>query len=120
MLELRPNCECCDKDLPPECNEAVICSFISAHFVPEIARKTYSSVFVPKLRGAIWSKRPIRPQTLLATNPPSKERILDQDSVVVNPHNVPAVRPCGPDAGTARSSDAAAAGVKRKNPATKR
>ncbi|HHN8542568.1 DUF1272 domain-containing protein [Citrobacter cronae] len=27
MLELRPNCECCDKDLPPESKEAYICSF---------------------------------------------------------------------------------------------
>ena len=27
MLELRPNCECCDKDLPPESKEAFICSF---------------------------------------------------------------------------------------------
>ena len=27
MLELRPNCECCDKDLPPDSREAFICSF---------------------------------------------------------------------------------------------
>jgi len=27
MLELRPNCECCDKNLPPESREAMICSF---------------------------------------------------------------------------------------------
>lgn len=27
MLELRPNCECCDKDLPPESAEARICTF---------------------------------------------------------------------------------------------
>ncbi|EIY5066338.1 DUF1272 domain-containing protein [Klebsiella quasipneumoniae] len=27
MFELRPNCECCDKDLPPESKEAYICSF---------------------------------------------------------------------------------------------
>ena len=27
MLELRPNCECCDKDLPPGSREAMICSF---------------------------------------------------------------------------------------------
>ena len=26
MLELRPNCECCDADLPPEA-DARICSF---------------------------------------------------------------------------------------------
>jgi hypothetical protein len=27
MLELRPNCECCDGDLPPASPEAMICSF---------------------------------------------------------------------------------------------
>ena len=27
MLQLRPNCECCDRDLPPESQEAMICSF---------------------------------------------------------------------------------------------
>ncbi len=27
MLELRPNCECCDRDLPADSQEARICSF---------------------------------------------------------------------------------------------
>ena len=27
MLQLRPNCECCDKDLLPEFLDARICSF---------------------------------------------------------------------------------------------
>ena len=27
MLKLRPNCECCDRDLPPDSAEARICSF---------------------------------------------------------------------------------------------
>ena len=27
MLQLRPNCECCNKDLPAESTEARICSF---------------------------------------------------------------------------------------------
>jgi hypothetical protein len=27
MLELRPNCECCNKDLPPEASDAMICTF---------------------------------------------------------------------------------------------
>ena len=27
MLELRPNCECCDRDLPPSALDAMICSF---------------------------------------------------------------------------------------------
>jgi hypothetical protein len=27
MLQLRPNCECCNADLPPDSREALICSF---------------------------------------------------------------------------------------------
>ena len=27
MLALRPNCECCDKDLPPQATDAMICTF---------------------------------------------------------------------------------------------
>jgi hypothetical protein len=27
MLALRPNCECCNRDLPPESDGALICSF---------------------------------------------------------------------------------------------
>ena len=27
MLELRPNCECCDKDLPADADDAMICTF---------------------------------------------------------------------------------------------
>lgn len=27
MLSLRPNCECCDRDLPPDSRDAMICTF---------------------------------------------------------------------------------------------
>ena len=27
MLQLRPNCECCDRDLPPRSRDALICTF---------------------------------------------------------------------------------------------
>ena len=29
MLELRPNCELCDRDLPPVATDAMICSYES-------------------------------------------------------------------------------------------
>jgi hypothetical protein len=32
MLELRPGCECCDRDLPPESQDARICSFECTFF----------------------------------------------------------------------------------------
>ena len=27
MLELRPSCECCDRDLPPDSPDALICTY---------------------------------------------------------------------------------------------
>jgi hypothetical protein len=36
MLELRPNCECCDKDLPPSAEDAMICSRM--HILPRVRR----------------------------------------------------------------------------------
>jgi hypothetical protein len=38
MLELRPNCELCDKDLPPEAADARICSY-ECTFSPPASRK---------------------------------------------------------------------------------
>ena len=46
MLELRPNCECCDKDLPPESAEARICTFECTR---EAMRLTYrSTTIIPR------------------------------------------------------------------------
>ena len=46
MLQLRPNCECCNTDLPPHSTEALICSFectfcrdCATHVLPRIFHK---------------------------------------------------------------------------------
>jgi hypothetical protein len=43
MLELRPNCECCDKDLLPESKEAYICSFECTFCVDCVAQRLNAS-----------------------------------------------------------------------------
>ena len=72
MLELRPNCECCDKNLPPEA-AAVICSF-ECTFCEDCA----SGVLAGKCPncGGNFSKRPIRPAAALAKFPASTKRKL--------------------------------------------
>ena len=58
MLQLRPNCEYCDKDLPPNATEAQICSYectFCAHCVETILFNV-----CPNCGGA-FSPRPIRP-----------------------------------------------------------
>ena len=73
MLELRPNCECCDKDLPPDAADAMICTF-ECTFCAECV----TSVFAGRCPncGGNFSSRPIRPASKLANNPPSTKRVL--------------------------------------------
>ena len=73
MLELRPNCECCDKDLPPEAEDAVICSF-ECTFCRD-CRDTVLGGGCPNCGGELV-KRPIRPAEKLARHPPSPFRVL--------------------------------------------
>ncbi len=73
MLELRPNCECCDKDLPPESNEAMICSY-ECTFCSACANDLLKGV-CPNCSGNLVS-RPIRPASLLIKDPASSKRVL--------------------------------------------
>jgi hypothetical protein len=70
-LELRPNCECCDRDLPPAA-EAYICTF-ECTFCPDCTKQTLKHV-CPNCGGYLVL-RPIRPAAMLAKNPPSAVRI---------------------------------------------
>lgn len=73
MLELRPNCECCDRDLPPESAEARICSF-ECTFCADCAERVLGGK-CPNCGGAFVA-RPIRPVGLLARSPASTRRVL--------------------------------------------
>lgn len=73
MLELRPNCECCDRDLPPESTEAFICSF-ECTFCRDCVTGVLAGV-CPNC-GGHFAPRPIRPAGKLAKNPPSTRRIF--------------------------------------------
>jgi hypothetical protein len=72
MLELRPNCECCDRDLPPEA-EARICTF-ECTFCPDCAEGRFAGA-CPNCGGELV-RRPVRPQGKLAQYPPSTRRVL--------------------------------------------
>jgi uncharacterized protein len=73
MLELRPNCECCDKDLPPESSQAVICTF-ECTFCRECAQSKLGGL-CPNCGGNLVA-RPVRPASKLITNPASAVRIF--------------------------------------------
>ncbi len=73
MLELRPNCECCDRDLPPSSTDAVICSF-ECTFCRECA-DTKLSGRCPNCGGSLVP-RPIRPTSKLTRYPASTVRVF--------------------------------------------
>ena len=58
MLELRPNCERCDKDLPPDANDARICSY-ECTFCSPCVESILENV-CPNCGGG-FVPRPIRP-----------------------------------------------------------
>ena len=73
MLALRPSCELCDRDLPPDSTEAMICSF-ECTFCATCVRDTLFDV-CPNCGGG-FSPRPVRPRDRLATYPPSVTRVV--------------------------------------------
>ena len=77
MLEIRPNCELCDRDLPPDSADARICSYectFCAACVDEVLHDVCPNC------GGGFVPRPIRPAqawrdgTGLANDPPGTRR----------------------------------------------
>ena len=71
MLILKPNCECCDIDLPPESPDARICSF-ECTFCADCVEQRFAGV-CPNCGGS-FVQRPVRPARLLGKYPASAER----------------------------------------------
>src|SRR3954453_18902291 len=77
-LELRQNCEFCDKDLPPASLEARICSFECTFCAEGVDERLHN---VGPNCGGGFVARPIRPATewrpgvSVAKHPPSDKRV---------------------------------------------
>jgi uncharacterized protein len=77
-LQLRPNCEYCDKDLPPRSTDAYICSY-ECTFCADCVENKLSDV-CPNCGGG-FAPRPIRPATewrpgvSVEQHPPSDKRV---------------------------------------------
>lgn len=78
MLDIRPNCEFCDKDLPADAPDAMICSY-ECTFCANCVDTVLHNV-CPNCGGGL-EKRPIRPRTAfrpgtgLTDTPASSRRI---------------------------------------------
>lgn len=74
MLELRPNCECCDRNLPADSADARICTFECTFCVT--CAESFPDGNCPNCGGNLVA-RPIRPQALLLKHPASTNRVLN-------------------------------------------
>ena len=70
MLEIRPSCENCNKSLPFDSDEAMICTFECTFCAPCV--NDVLQLICPNCGGG-FSKRPIRPETLLDKHPVSQK-----------------------------------------------
>ena len=87
MLKLKPNCECCDKDLPPHASDAMICTF-ECTFCADCVANRLPGGRCPNCGGELV-RRPVRPAAMLVKYPASSERVL-------KPHAGCSPRPGGP------------------------
>lgn len=78
MLTLRPNCEYCDKDLPPNATDAMICTY-ECTFCRTCVEQVLRNV-CPNCGGG-FERRPVRPEnawrsgTGLVNHPASAKRV---------------------------------------------
>jgi hypothetical protein len=71
MLDLRPNCECCNVDLLPDSRQAYICTF-ECTFCADCAERLH--YVCPNCSGDLV-RRPVRPPHELASHPASTKRV---------------------------------------------
>jgi acetyltransferase len=76
VLELRPSCECCDAELPPDSPLARICTFECTFCAPCAERWLRGRC--PNCGGELVS-RPRRDAAMLAANPPSRRRVFNPE-----------------------------------------
>ena len=73
MLEIRLNCENCNKSLPNDSGEAMICSY-ECTFCQDCVQAVLMNV-CPNCGGG-FEKRPTRPHANLSRHPPRKDKVF--------------------------------------------
>lgn len=80
MLQIKPNCEHCNKDLPNTSSEAMICSF-ECTYCKTCALEIFENV-CPSCSGN-FVERPIRPSKMIEKYPASTTRIFKPKEVEI-------------------------------------
>jgi uncharacterized protein len=79
MLLMKPNCECCNRDLPPDSRDAMICSFECTFCCECALTRVYGKC--PNCGGE-FAHRPLRPIEALRQYPATKERTFKPQGCV--------------------------------------
>ena len=88
MLEIRLNCENCDKYLPNDCDNAMICTYECTY-----CKKCVESILknvCPNCGGG-FEKRPIRPEHLLQKYPASTITVHKPVNVALHQQKIKAL-----------------------------
>lgn len=73
-MEIRLNCEHCDKSLPNDSHQAMVCTF-DCTFCKDCVDDVLKNV-CPNCGGG-FEKRPSRPKHMLEKYPPRKDKVLN-------------------------------------------
>ena len=93
MLELRPNCEHCNKDLPNTSREVMICSF-ECTYCKTCAIEIFENV-CPSCSGN-FVERPIRPSKMIEKYPASTNKVFkpkNLEKAKINSNNYKEIHP---------------------------
>ncbi len=94
MLDIRPNCEHCNKDLPYNSTDAMICSY-ECTYCKACAIDLFDNV-CPSCSGN-FVPRPIRPKKEIADNPASSLRVFKPKDLAVAKANSLKYRDIAPE-----------------------
>jgi hypothetical protein len=84
MLALRPNCECCDRDIAPDSRDAFICSFECTYC--RACTEGELAGTCPNCKGELV-RRPVRPAAALLKFPVRTERTAIKGRAVASKEN---------------------------------
>jgi len=93
MLEIRPNCEHCNKELSNTSTEAMICSF-ECTYCKKCALEIFENV-CPSCSGN-FVERPIRPKNHIEKYPASSKQVFkpkDLDKAKINSEKFKSISP---------------------------
>ena len=80
-MEIRPSCECCDRDLDPASPDVMICTY-ECTWCRDCADTVLRGV-CPNCGGNL-ERRPVRPADQLAKDPASTVRVFNPDCLAAH------------------------------------